>query len=93
MDAAASYGWPETLKSVKIISIVFVARAGATYPAAGASKPTPKPTVAPEFESSEFKYDGLDQNWIDKNIDPENRLLLCHLMMAREVIQDLLIMV
>ena len=71
MDAAASYGWPETLKSVKITSIVFVARAGATYPAAGASKPTPKPTVAPEFESSEFKYDGLDQNWIDKNIDPE----------------------
>ena len=62
MDAAASYGWPETLKSVKITSIVFVARAGATYPAAGASKPTPKPTVAPEFESSEFKYDGLDQN-------------------------------
>lgn len=64
MDAAASYGWPETLKSVKITSIVFVARAGATYPAAGASKPTPKPTpkptVAPEFESSEFKYDGLD---------------------------------
>ena len=71
MDAAASYGWPETLKSVKITSIVFVARAGAIYPAAGASKPTPKPTVAPEFESSEFKYDGLDQNWIDKNIDPE----------------------
>ena len=71
MDAAASYGWPETLKSVKITSIVFVARAGATYPAAGASKPTPKPTVAPEFESSEFKYDGLDQSWIDKNIDPE----------------------
>ena len=71
MDKNASYGWPETLKSVKITSIVFVARAGATYPAAGASKPTPKPTVAPEFESSEFKYDGLDQNWIDKNIDPE----------------------
>lgn len=71
MAADASYGWPETLKSVKITSIVFVARAGATYPAAGASKPTPKPTVAPEFESSEFKYDGLDQNWIDKNIDPE----------------------
>ena len=65
MDAAASYGWPETLKSVKITSIVFVARAGATYPAAGASKPTPKPTVAPEFESSEFNYDGLEQNWID----------------------------
>lgn len=71
MDAAASYGWPETLKSVKITSIEFVARAGATYPAEGASKPTPKPTVAPEFESSEFKYDGLDQNWINKNIDPE----------------------
>lgn len=71
MDADASYGWPETLKSVKITSIEFVARAGATYPAEGASKPTPKPTVAPEFESSEFKYDGLDQNWIDKNIDPE----------------------
>lgn len=71
MDADASYGWPETLESVKITSIVFVARAGATYPAAGASKPTPKPTVAPEFESSEFKYDGLDQNWIDKNIEPK----------------------
>lgn len=71
MDADASYGWPETLESVKITSIVFVARAGATYPAEGASKPTPKPTVAPEFESSEFKYDGLDQNWINKNIDPE----------------------
>lgn len=71
MDKNASWGWPETLKSVKITSIVFVARAGATYPAAGASKPTPKPTVAPEFESSEFKYDGLDQSWIDKNIDPE----------------------
>lgn len=71
MDADASYGWPETLKSVKITSIEFVARAGATYPAEGASKPTPKPTVAPEFESSEFKYDGLDQNWIDKNIDPK----------------------
>ena len=71
MDADASYGWPETLKSVKITSIVFVARAGATYPAAGAIKPTPKPTVVPEFVSSEFKYDGLDQSWIDKNIDPE----------------------
>ena len=71
MDADASYGSPETLKSVKITSIVFVARAGATYPAAGAIKPTPKPTVAPEFVSSEFKYDGLDQSWIDKNIDPE----------------------
>lgn len=71
MDKNASWGWPETLKSVKITSIVFVARAGATYPAAGASKPTPKTTVAPEFESSEFKYDGLDQSWIDKNIDPE----------------------
>lgn len=71
MDKNASYGWPETLKSVKITSIVFVASAGATYPAAGASKPTPKPTVAPEFVSSEFKYDGLDQSWIDKNIDPE----------------------
>lgn len=72
MDENANWGWPETLESVKITSIVFVARAGATYhPAAGASKPTPKPTVAPEFESSEFKYDGLDQNWIDKNIDPK----------------------
>lgn len=71
MDENANWGWPETLKSVKITSIEFVARAGATYPAEGASKPTPKPTVAPEFESSEFKYDGLDQNWINKNIDPE----------------------
>lgn len=70
MDADASYGWPETLKSVKITSIEFVAREGAMYPGAGGNKPTPKPTVAPEFESSEFHYDGLDQEWIDKNIDP-----------------------
>lgn len=48
-----------------------VAPTATATPAAGASKPTPKPTVAPEFVSSEFKYDGLDQSWIDKNIDPE----------------------
>lgn len=36
----------------------------------GAAKPTPKPTIAPEFESSEFVYDGLDKNWIQENIDP-----------------------
>lgn len=70
MDKNASWGWPATLKSVKITSIEFVAKEGATY-TSGGSKPTPKPTVAPEFESSEFKYDGLDQDWIDKNIDPE----------------------
>lgn len=34
-----------------------------------ATSPTPKPTVEPEFESSEFKYEGLDQKWIDENID------------------------
>lgn len=36
-------------------------------------KPTPKPTptpVEPEFESSEFKYEGLDEKWIEENIDP-----------------------
>ena len=70
MDKNASWGWPATLKSVKITSIEFVAKEGATY-TSGGSKPTPKPTVAPEFESSEFKYDGLNQDWIDKNIDPE----------------------
>ena len=69
------FGWlPGALSQIQLFQIgipAFTGRAGATYPAAGASKPTPKPTVAPEFESSEFKYDGLDQNWIDKNIDPE----------------------
>lgn len=33
-------------------------------------QPTPAPTVAPEFESSEFHYDGLNRAWIDANIDP-----------------------
>lgn len=66
MDADASYGWPETLKSVTITSIEFVAKPDAVYQAPGAGTPTPKPTVAPEFESSEFKYEGLDEEWIEK---------------------------
>lgn len=70
MDADASYGWPATLKSVTITSLEFVAKEGLVYPAEGAGTPTPKPTVAPEFESSEFKYDGLDEKWIEENIDP-----------------------
>ena len=70
MDSANNYGWPAALKSITITSIEFVAKEGAVYTEGGV-KPTPAPTVAPEFESSEFKYDGLDQDWIDKNIDPE----------------------
>lgn len=69
MDKDASYGWPSTLKSVTITSIEFVAKTNAVYPAPGEAPPTPKPTVAPEFESSEFKYEGLDENWIKENID------------------------
>lgn len=65
MDADAGYTWPATLKSVTITSIEFVAKADAVYPAPGAGTPTPKPTVAPEFESSEFKYEGLDEEWIE----------------------------
>lgn len=42
----------------------------AVYPVPGTATPTPKPTTAPEFESSEFRYEGLDQKWIDENIDP-----------------------
>ena len=70
MDSNASWAWPETLQSVTITSIKFIAKEGAVYQDPGAAKPTPKPTTAPEFESSEFKYDGLDQKWIDENIDP-----------------------
>lgn len=70
MDSEASYGWPETLVSVTITSIEFIAKPGAVYPLPGTATPTPTPTIAPEFESSEFKYEGLDQNWIDENIDP-----------------------
>lgn len=70
MDEGASYGWPATLKSATITSIEFVAKENAVYPAPGSAKPTPKPTVAPEFESSEFKYEGLDEKWIQENIDP-----------------------
>ncbi len=70
MDSAASYGWPEGLKKVTITGIEFVAKAGAVYPKPGTATPTPKPTTAPEFESSEFKYEGLDEQWIEQNIDP-----------------------
>ena len=69
MDSANNYGWPAALKSITITSIEFVAKEGAVYTEGGV-KPTPAPTVAPEFESSEFHYDGLDQAWIDANIDP-----------------------
>ena len=69
MDSANSYGWPAALKSITITSIEFVAKEGAVYTEGGV-KPTPAPTVAPEFVSSEFHYDGLDQAWIDANIDP-----------------------
>ena len=69
MDSANSYGWPAALKSITITSIEFVAKEGAVYTEGGV-KPTPAPTVAPEFESSEFHYDGLDQAWIEANIDP-----------------------
>ena len=69
MDSANNYGWPAALKSITITSIEFVAKEGAVYTEGGV-KPTPAPTVAPEFESSEFHYDGLDQAWINANIDP-----------------------
>lgn len=69
MDSANNYGWPAALKSITITSIEFVAKEGAVYTEGGV-KPTPAPTVTPEFESSEFHYDGLDQAWIDANIDP-----------------------
>ena len=69
MDSANNYGWPAALKSITITSIEFVAKEGAVYTEGGV-KPTPAPTVAPEFESSEFHYDGLNQAWINANIDP-----------------------
>ena len=69
MDSANNYGWPTALKSITITSIEFVAKEGAVYTEGGV-KPTPAPTVAPEFESSEFHYDGLNRAWIDANIDP-----------------------
>ena len=69
MDSANNYGWPAALKSITITSIEFVAKEGAVYTEGGV-KPTPESTVAPEFESSEFHYDGLNQAWIDANIDP-----------------------
>ncbi len=69
MDADANYGWPETLKSVTITSIEFIAKEDAVYAADEQGKPTPKPTTAPEFVSSEFVYEGLDKDWIKNNID------------------------
>lgn len=71
MDNNNNYSWPAALKSITITSIEFVAKEGAEYPADANVKPTPKPTTAPEFESSEFHYDGLDQTWIDANIDKD----------------------
>ena len=75
MDADENYAWPATLKSVTITSLEFVAKEGAVYPAEGAGTPTPKPTVAPEFESSEFKYDGLDEKWMEENIKPGDKVV------------------
>ena len=69
MDSKNNYAWPAALKSITITSIEFIAKEGATYPADGEAKPTPNPTTAPEFESSEFHYDGLDETWIEANID------------------------
>ena len=45
--------------------------AEATAAATAMVKPTstPKPTVAPQYTPSVFKYEGLDQKWIDENID------------------------
>lgn len=71
MDNNNNYAWPAALKSITITSIEFVAKEGAEYSADANVKPTPKPTTAPEFESSEFHYDGLDQEWIDANIDKD----------------------
>lgn len=48
MDSANNYGWPAALKSITITSIEFVAKEGAVYTEGGV-KPTPAPTVAPEF--------------------------------------------
>jgi len=45
MNKNDNYGWPESLKSVTITSIVFVAKEGATYPAQ--TPPTTPPTTQP----------------------------------------------
>lgn len=67
--ADENWSWPVGL-SITITGISFIAKEGATYPAPGSATPTPKPTVSPAFESSEFKYEGLDEKWIEDNIDP-----------------------
>ncbi len=65
----SSYGWPSTLTSVTITGITFVAKEGAVYSTSEEATATATPIVA-EYESSEFVYEGLDQDWIDANIDP-----------------------
>lgn len=59
MDADHSYKWPEGLESITITKIVFV---------------VPLETIEP-LPSVEFNYQGLDQQWIDENIDPSKPIV------------------
>lgn len=75
MDSGNNFAWPASLTKVKITSIEFIAKKNAVYPKPGEVVATPKPTMAPEFESSEFKYDGLDETWIQNNIDTSKKVV------------------
>lgn len=67
--ADANWSWPEGL-TIKITGITFVAKEGATYPLPGEATPEPTVTPGPTYAPEEFRYEGLNQTYLD-SLDPE----------------------
>ncbi len=67
--ADENWSWPEGL-TIKITGIQFVAKEGATYPVAGQPTPEPTATPGPTYAPETFKYEGLDQSYLD-TLDPK----------------------
>lgn len=67
--ADKDWSWPAGL-SITITGISFIAKEGATYPAAGDPTPEPTATPGPTYAPETFVYEGLDQNYLD-SLDPK----------------------
>lgn len=62
--ADENWSWPEGL-SITITGISFIAKEGATYPAAGDPTPSPTPIPGPTYAPEAFVYEGLDQDYLN----------------------------